>query len=355
MTPEPQRTEISSIGEFEFIRRIEAITSLRVDDANLHEHLIKGIGDDTAVFKPSAGKLQLLTTDALVEGVHFDLTYTSMRHLGWKSMVASISDIAAMGGVPRYAVVTIALPKKISVEMAEEFYRGVTFACKKYSCLVVGGDTAASLSNMMVSVAMTGEAHEAGVRYRSGARPGDFLCVSGHLGGSLAGLKILQREKKMFAESAAPESFRPNLDPYRDVIEKHMMPVPRLDISKIIAGEVAAHAMIDISDGLASEVHHLCAQSGTGAAVWEHNLPVIGATQQVAGEFSESPTEYALFGGEEYELLFALPDAEFEKLARLSNDVTVIGRITEKEKGVLCVRENGEKQPLLPGGWDHFT
>ena len=352
-TPLPKHTDLSSIGEFGLIRRIGELVATRAEDADLSANLIKGIGDDAAVFKTGAGKLQLLTTDSLVEGVHFDLTYTSMKHLGWKSIVASISDIAAMGGLPRYALVALAIPQKISVEMVEEFYQGAAFAGKEHVCLIIGGDTAASLSGMMVTVTITGEVSPEWVRYRSGAKPGDYLCVSGHLGASVAGLKILKREKTRFAESGNGE-FRPKLDPYREVLEKHLMPNPRTDLAKIFAGEIDVNALIDISDGLASEVGHLCAQSNVGAAVWEHNLPLIAATQLVAGEFAESATEYALYGGEEYELLFSISEGEFAKLERLSNDVTVVGRVTEKEQGIRWVKESGEELPLEPGGWNHF-
>jgi thiamine-monophosphate kinase len=347
-------TEISSVGEFALIDRIREIVQVRVDDAHVHENLLLGIDDDAAVYRPTEGMVQLLTTDALVEGIHFDLTYTSMKHLGWKAMTASLSDIAAMGGMPRYATIALSLPQKISVEMVEEFYAGVTFVCKKYSCLIVGGDTTSTKGNMMVSVTLTGEAREPNILYRKGAVAGDYLCVSGHLGGSLAGLKILQREKDRFFKSPDAGSFQSNLEPYAPAIEKHLMPKPRLDLSKILAHDVKTHAMIDISDGLASEVHLLCTAGEVGAEVYEHNLPVEMTTQNIAAEFSESPTTYALFGGEEYELLFTISDKEFAKLEMLTNDVTIIGRITANERVVELVKENGEREALRPGGWNHF-
>lgn len=354
MSTEGQRTEISTVGEFGLIRRISELVAIRVDDSNVHEHLIMGIGDDAAAYKCSPGKVQLLTTDALIEGVHFDLTYTSMQHLGWKAIAASLSDIAAMGGAARYVTITLALPQKTSVEMVEEFYRGAIFACRKYSCLIIGGDTTASLANMMVSVSLSGEADEQKIIYRKGAQVGDYLCVTGHLGGSIAGLKILQREKQRYAAAPAAESFQPDLEPYHEVIEKHLMPKPRLDISRILANDVHVHSMIDISDGLAADVHQLCAAGDVGAAIWEHNLPLLASTQKVASEFSESPTEYALYSGEEYELLFTIGESEFAKLERLTNDVTVIGKIRRKEDGIGYVREQGEEEPLRPAGWVHF-
>lgn len=347
-----EHTEISRIGEVPLIEKIRKLVDFRVDDATIHNQLVAGIGDDAAVFKPTPGRMQLLTTDLLVEGIHFDLTFTSLKHLGWKALAASISDIAAMGGSPRYALVSLCLPQKISVEMIEEFYTGMSFACKKYSLLVAGGDTSASLANMLISVTLSGEAEEEAVVYRSGAKAGDYLCVTGHLGASLAGLKVLQREKQRYRD--APDQFKPNLERYAPALEKHLMPRPRLDLARILTRDVRIHAMIDVSDGLATEVHHLCRESGTGALVYEHNLPVVTVTQGIAAELSQSPTDFALFGGEEYELLFTIDEKEFERLDRLTNDVTIVGRMTEAEKGINLVRENGEQVPLNPGGWDHF-
>jgi thiamine-monophosphate kinase len=347
-------TEIFTIGEVGLIERIKKIVDFHVDDSTLKERLIRGIGDDTAVFKPSPGKVQLFTTDVFVEGIHFDLTFTSMKHVGWKAMVANLSDIAAMGGTPRYAVATISLPKKISVEMVEELYQGIAFACKKYSCMLIGGDTTSTMGNMSIAVALIGEAKEENVIYRSRAKAGDVLCVSGHLGAAHAGLKILQREKHRFQESSNKESFHPNLEPYTTAIEKHLMPKPRFDIARLLTERVQTHSLIDISDGLASEVHRLCTLSGVGAKVHEHNIPIESVTQTVAQEFSEKPTDYLLFGGEEYELLFTMTDEEFYKLESLTPDVTIIGRMTKQEDGIELIQENGEPMALPFGGWDHF-
>ena len=349
-----KQTPISQVGETGLIEHIKTIVTTHAGDESLTAALIKGIGDDTAVFRPSPGKVALMTTDAFVEGVHFDLTFNSFQHLGWKAMAANLSDIASMGGTPRYATVFLSLPAKISVEMIEDFYRGAVSACKKYDCLIVGGDTTASIGNMCINVMLYGEAEEKKLLYRSGAKPGDLLCVTGHLGASHSGLKILQREKRRFVESGADPAFEPNLKLYSLAIEKHLAPKPRLDLSPLLAGEFRAHAMIDISDGLASEVHRLCAAGNVGAAVYEHNLPVDVVTQAVAEEFKEKATDYALYGGEEYELLFTITDELFEKLDAQNSDVTIIGRITKPEDGVTIVRENGESEMLPFGGWDHF-
>jgi thiamine-monophosphate kinase len=347
-------TSISEIGEIALIERIREIVNAPIDDATLKDNLLLGISDDTAVFKPTPGKVSLLTADSFIEGVHFDLTYTSMQHLGYKAMAANLSDIAAMCGAPRYAVVTLSLPAKISVEMVEEFYRGALYACKKYSCLIVGGDTTASIGNMAVTVALTGEADESKVLYRRSAKPGDLLCVTGHLGGSHAGLRVLQREKHRYESAPQKGSFAPSLEAYAPALEKHLMPKPRLDISSIFSTRITANAMIDISDGLASETHRICQASGTGAKVYEHNLPVDGITQKIAGELGEPVTDYALYGGEEYELLFTISDAEFAKLEKISDDVTIIGRIHEHNDGIELIRENGETEALSLRGFEHF-
>lgn len=349
-----QHTDISSIGEFGLIDRIRKIVDIHVDDASLHDNLLMGIADDTAVFRPTPGKVQLFTTDAFVEGIHFDLGFTSFKHLGWKTIVANVSDIAAMGGIPRYATITLSIPKKISVEMIEEFYQSAAFACKKYSCLIIGGDTTTSMANMIISVALTGEADEQYVRYRKDAKPGEYICVTGHLGASVAGLKILKREKERFAKSTASDDFKPNLEPYVEAVERHLMPKPRLDLSRILSKQVKIGAMIDVSDGLASEVHHICKNSNVGAAIYEHNIPLQHITQLIASEFSESPTDYVLYGGEEYELLFTISEGEYEKLEQLTSDVTIIGRVLEKENGIELIREQGEHEPLRFGGWEHF-
>lgn len=345
-----EHTPINKIGEFGLIEKIKSI--VEPENFRIDENLIKGISDDTAVFKTSPGKLQLLTTDAMVEGIHFDLTFTSLQHLGWKAIVTNISDIAAMCGTPRYALVTVAIPQKFSVEMIEDFYKGAVRACKKYDCLIVGGDTTASSGNLVVSVTLFGEADPARVVYRYGAKAGDLICVSGHLGGAHAGLKILLREKENFINNS--EQFSPNLDPYKIALEKYLMPKARMDLVKYFSDSIKINSMIDISDGLASEVHHICKNSGVGAEIWEHNIPVHAITQKIAEEFSDNVVDYALLGGEEYELLFTLSDIEFEKLEKLTPDVTILGRITDAEKGLNLIREGGEVEPLPFGGWEHF-
>jgi len=344
-------SELHEIGEFGLIDQIHKVVDIHPGDASIRANLIKGISDDTAVFRPTQGKVQLFTADAFVEGIHFDLTFVSYRHLGWKAMVANISDIAAMNGIPRYATITVSLPRRVTAGMITELYQGAARACEEYSCLIVGGDTTASLSGLAISVSIIGEAEENRVRYRSGATVGEYICVTGHLGSSIAGLKVLNREKDRYKKTD-PAAFTPNLEPYKPALEKHLMPKPRLDFVKIFTDQVRIGALIDISDGLASEVHHLCKSSGVGATIYEHNIPLVAVTQRIAEEFSERPTDYALFGGEEYELLFTISDSEYQKLSEITNDVTILGRVTEKD--IMLVRENGEQVPLQFGGYDHF-
>ncbi len=345
-----QHTPINKIGEFGLINKIKNIVESGTN--TFDENLVKGISDDTAVFRAASDKLQLLTMDTMVEGIHFDLTFTSLHHLGWKAIVTNISDIVSMCGNPRYAVISISIPQKFSVEMIEDFYKGASQASKKYECVIVGGDTTASSGNLVISVAMYGDVAAENIVYRNGAKVGDLICVSGHLGAAHAGLKVLLKEKEKYLNNS--EEFTPNLEPYKFVLEKYLMPKARMDLIKYFSGSIKVNSMIDISDGLASEVHHICKNSGTGGEVWEHNIPVHMNTQKTAEEFSDDVIEYALFGGEEYELLFTMSDNEYEKLEKVFDDVTILGRISDIEKGINLITEEGEVKPLPFGGWEHF-
>lgn len=338
-------TPIERIGEIDLIEKIKKIVESEYGADELKYHLIKGISDDAAVFKNIPSKVQLFTSDSFVEGIHFDLTFTSMQHLGWKVIAATLSDIAAMGGSPQFVLINLCLTEKISVEMVEEFYRGAVRACKRFSCMIIGGDTTSSTGSVSITVSVLGTAMESKIIYRNGAKVKDLVCVTGHLGAAHAGLKILLREKKQYLEDS--KNFKPNLEPYKIALEKYFVPVPRFDIIKIITDEnIIVNSMIDLSYGLAKEIHKLCRQSGVGLELWEHNIPVESITQKIAQEFSENVVDYQLFGGEEYELLFTLNDREFEKLEKFTNDVTILGRIVEAEKGINFIRENGEIEPL---------
>ncbi len=354
-------TPISSVGEFGLIGKIRAIVDQSPPEGEAYsagEGCLIGIGDDAALFRPRPARSILLTTDVAVEGVHFDLTYTSLRHLGWKAMVANLSDIAAMGGEPQYAVVTIALPAKITVEMVEDLYIGACQACREYGCRIVGGDTSTSLGNMMISVARGGDVAGKPFR-RADAQVGDLLCVSGYVGSAHAGLKILQREKQRFLESKGENDFHPNLEPYKDVIERHLMPRPRFDLARALR-RAGVHAVIDVSDGISSDARRIAESSHVGIEIVEEDLPIHPVAREVAAEFGDSAVDYALFGGEDYELLFTISSEAFQTLQARETigalpGVSVIGRIVDAEEGLTLVNRTGGRRMLPAGGWDHFS
>ena len=344
-------TEISQIGEFGLIGRLNEIVQPYRDS-----FIVKGIGDDAAVYVPAEGKVQVVTTDALIEGVHFDLTFVSMRNLGWKAMGVNLSDLAAMLATPRYALITVAIPRKISVEMMENLYIGIKSACNEFNFSLIGGDTTTTFGNMAISVTMIGEANKDEIPYRSGAKIGDYICVTGTLGLSYAGLKILLREKKKFMEAEHKQNFKPNFEPFLKAIEKHLRPIPRLDIAgKLKDLKVKVNSMIDISDGLSSDLKHICRQSGVGAEIYETSLPVDDLVKKIAKEeFNEDYLMYVLHGGEDYELLFTVSESELKKLNELYNDVKVIGRILDREQGIKLIKEDKSEIDIESGGWDHF-
>jgi len=338
-------TEISQIGEFGLIGRLNEIVQPYRDS-----FIVKGIGDDAAVYVPAEGKVQVVTTDALIEGVHFDLTFVSMRNLGWKAMVVNLSDLAAMLATPRYALITVAIPRKISVEMMENLYIGIKSACNEFNFSLIGGDTTTTFGNMAISVTMIGEANKDEIPYRSGAKIGDYICVTGTLGLSYAGLKILLREKKKFMEAEDKQNFKPNFEPFLKAIEKHLRPIPRLDI----AGKLK-DLKVKVSDGLSSDLKHICRQSGVGAEIYETSLPVDDLVKKIAKEeFNEDYLMYVLHGGEDYELLFTVSESELKKLNELYNDVKVIGRILDREQGIKLIKEDKSEIDIESGGWDHF-
>jgi thiamine-monophosphate kinase len=349
-----KHTPISEIGEFGLIERLKRkCTELRLSK-KITDQIILGIEDDTAVTRPSPGMLQLSTSDLLIEGVHFDLTYTSMKHLGWKLMVANLSDIAAMGGVPLHALITIALPSKISVEMVEELYDGIMQAAETYSCAIIGGDTNTSIGNTMLSATITGEVPDRFLKRRNGAKPGDLICLTGNLGLSHAGLQVLLREKKRYLEAEHGARFETQLEEYTTAVSKHLAPKARFDISMTAAQQVWVHAMIDISDGLASDLRHICNLSNAGALIYEEKIPIKPLVVKIADEFKHSAIQYALFGGEEYELLFTIdPDYEQEIGHRIT-DTSIIGEITEEKGTITLIQNNGAKSTITSGGYEHF-
>lgn len=344
-------TEISEIGEFGLIARINEIIQPYRDSL-----IIKAIGDDAAVYAPVEGKVQVVTTDALIEGVHFDLSFVSMRSLGWKAMVVNLSDLAAMLATPRYALITIAIPRKISVEMIEDLYIGIKLACNEFNFSLIGGDTTTTFGNLAISVTLIGEADRDTIPYRDGAKIGDYICVTGSLGLSYAGLKILLREKKKLIEAEDKQNFKPNFKPFFKAIEKHLRPVPRLDIAyKLRELKVKVNSMIDLSDGLSSDLKHICRQSNVGAEIYETSLPVDDIVKKIAkDEFNEDYLPYVLNGGEDYELLFTVPESELKKLDNLYTDVKVIGRILDREQGIKLIKLDRTEIDIESGGWNHF-
>ena len=335
-------TPISELGEFGLIE--ELTKGLKI----INPETEFGIGDDAAVLDFKNKKV-LITTDLLVEGIHFNLIYTPLKHLGYKSVVVNLSDICAMNGTPKQVTVSIAISSKFSVEALEEFYEGVKLACLKYNVDLIGGDTSSSLTGFMISVTAIGIAEEADIVYRNGAKPTDLICVSGNLGGAFMGLQLLEREKNIFTESP---DFQPDLEGHDFILERQLKPEPRTDIIKSLkeAG-IMPTSMIDISDGLSSELIHICKNSKTGCRIYSDRIPVDIATSNMAEEFNIAAETAALNGGEDYELLFTVPLREFEKI-KLVKDVSIIGNITEISDGLNLVSPDGNFIQITAQGWN---
>ncbi|MDX1420967.1 MAG: thiamine-phosphate kinase [Rubricoccaceae bacterium] len=352
MTPPDSFTPVGQVGEFGLIGRLHDVLAA---DAHAPEALVQGIGDDAAVYRVADGRVHVVTTDALVEGVHFDRTFTPLRYLGWKAIAVNVSDVAAMNASPRYATVALGLPNNVSVEGAEALYGGVREACDRFGLAVVGGDVTAA-PRLTLAVTVIGEADEADVVYRRGAQPGDVLCVTGDLGSAAAGLRVLLAGKQGFEAGGDGETepgAQPNLADFAYVIERQLYPQARLDrVRHWTDRGVRPRALIDVSDGLASEVHHLCRESAVGAVVEAGLLPIHVQTFQAAETVGEAPLSLALYGGEDYELLFALPEREAERLD--PETYAVVGHVVEPEEGVSLRLPEGEVIPLEARGFDHF-
>jgi thiamine-monophosphate kinase len=338
------RTELSELGEFGLIDRLTKDIVPKVSGT------VKGIGDDAAVID-TGGRMLLLSTDLLIEGVHFDLTYMPLKHLGYKAAVVNISDIAAMNGVPKQMTFSIAVSSRFSLEALEELYKGIRLACDQYQVDLVGGDTSSSVTGLLISVTITGEADKEEIVYRSGAMEGDLICVTGDLGGAYAGLLLLEREKQVF--KANPD-MQPELTGYDYVLGRQLKPEARTDIRNLLSGiHVLPTSMIDISDGLASETLHLCKQSGTGCRIFEEKIPVDPETQKLALEFNMIPTVCALSGGEDYELLFTVRQGDYDKIRDISG-ISVIGHMTAPGEGKRLIAPDGTEVQLTAQGWDGF-
>lgn len=338
------RTEISSLGEFGLIRRLSNGIKLQNPES------IKGIGDDAAVIA-AGDQYLLLSTDMLVEGIHFDLSYTPLKHLGYKAVAVNVSDIAAMNGVPKQITVSIALSNRISVEAVDELYEGIKAACESYKVDLVGGDTTASRSGLVISITATGIVDKERITYRNGACPSDLLCVTGDLGSAYLGLQLLEREKQVFLSN--PE-MQPQLEEKDYLVQRQLKPEARTDVvHELRELGVIPTSMIDVSDGLASELLHLCTQSGVGARIMEENLPIDNQTFLATTELNISPLTAALNGGEDYELLFSIKQADYEKIKNLP-DISIIGYCTAEKDAVNLITKSGNSYPLKAQGWEHF-
>ena len=337
-------TEISKLGEFGLIKHLTEKIEL------LQPSTIKGVGDDAAVIAPPAvGEVLLLSTDMMAEGIHFELTYTPLRHLGYKSVAVNVSDVCAMNGEPTQVVVSIAVSNQYSVESLEEIYKGIKYACKEYKVDLVGGDTTSSRSGLVIDVTILGRVKKERVVYRNGAKPGDLLCVSGDLGAAYAGLLLLERARKTVG---ADPSQKPELQGYGYVLQKQLMPRARVDMVELFnASGIVPTSMIDISDGLSSEIHHICEASKTGCLLEELKVPIHEETIKVAQENGVSPSLFALSGGEDYELLFTLNPADYKKIKDPSH-LTIIGEILPSEDGIMLAAKDGKMHPLAIQGWD---
>lgn len=339
-----QRTEISSLGEFGLIDHLTKNIELQ------NASSIVGVGDDGAVID-HFGKQTVISTDLLVEGVHFDLIYTPLKHLGYKSVIANISDIYAMNATPTQLVISLGLSNRFSVEAVDELYEGIYAACEKYGVDLVGGDTTSSQKGLIISITAIGEVTPDTFVKRSTAQKGDLICVSGDLGASYIGLLFLEREKKIYLESPGVQ---PDLEGEAYVVGRLLKPEARKDIIEFLAAQkIQPTSMMDISDGLSSEILHICKQSELGCVLYEEKIPIAEATKQAAFKFELDPTACALSGGEDYELLFTIPQSEYDKLV-LNEQISVVGYMTDAEQGAKLFTKGGSKYPITAQGWNHM-
>lgn len=345
-------TEISTLGEFGLIDHLTADMKMQ------NEATLLGVGDDCAVLKyssdPADNRRVLVTTDMLMEGIHFDLTYTPLKHLGYKAAMVNLSDVYAMNGTPRQLLVSIAVGRRFKVEHLEEFYAGLRLACQRHNVDIVGGDTTSSLTGLAISITCIGEANAADIVYRSGAKNTDLLCVSGNLGAAYMGLQLMEREKRVFeSQKGNPETAaQPDFSGREYLIERFLKPEARRDIiSRLHEAGIRPTAMMDISDGLSSEAMHICKNSQVGCRIYEERIPIDYQTAVTAEEFNFNVYTAALNGGEDYELLFTVPLTDHERVSQLE-DVKVIGHITEAALGSKLITRDGNEFDLRAQGWN---
>lgn len=341
---ETERTEIGDLGEFGLIEHLTKNIELQ------NASSVLGVGDDAAIID-HFGKQTVVTTDLLLEGVHFDLAYTPLKHLGYKSVVVNLSDVYAMNATPTQITVSIGISNRFGLEALDDFYEGVYAACERYGVDLIGGDTTSSQKGFIISVTAIGEVAPDKFVKRSTANKGDLLCVSGDLGAAYVGLLFLEREKKIFMESP---SVQPDLEGESYVIGRLLKPEARKDIIEFFTKEtIVPTAMMDISDGLSSEVLHICKDSQLGCVLYEEKIPVAEDMKKAAFKFEIDPTACALSGGEDYELLFTVPQTEYDKLV-LNEEISVVGYMTDAEQGAHIITKGGGKHPVTAQGWNHL-
>ena len=335
------RTEISTIGEFGLIERLTS------DIKPVNKETVTAVGDDAAILQFSSDEEVLISTDLLMEGIHFDLTYFPLKHLGYKAAMVNFSDIYAMNGTPKQITVSLALSKKFCIEDVEDFYAGVKLACAQHGVDIVGGDTSASLTGLAISITVTGTAPKGTAVKRSTAKETDLICVSGNLGAAYMGLQLLEREKI----ATAGKDIQPDFAGKEYILERQLKPEARRDIIERLREEnIRPTAMIDISDGLSSELMHICKQSSVGCRIYEERIPIDYQTAIMAEELNMNVMTCALNGGEDYELLFTVPIADHEKVAAMK-DIRVIGHIVSESMGNAMITRDGVEMQLLAQGW----
>jgi len=340
-----EKTNLEELGEFGLISHLTKNIKLT------QKSTIKGVGDDAAVLD-YAGKKVLVSTDMLLEGIHFDLAYTPLKHLGYKAVQVNLSDIYAMNGTASQVTVSIGMSSKFPLEAIEELYEGIYLACDNYNVDLIGGDTTASKQGLVISVTVLGYADEKDIVYRNQAEEGDLICVSGDLGGAYTGLQLLEREKLVYLENP---HIQPDLEGKDYIVERQLKPEARKDIIDLLKElDVKPTAMIDVSDGLASEILHICKQSDKGCNLYEEKIPIDPMTYETAREFGLDPTVCALSGGEDYELLFTVKQADYDKI-KFKLDFTIIGYITEPSAGCNLITKSNNVHALKAQGWNAFV
>ncbi len=339
-----KRTDIGTLGEFGLIDH------LAKNNVQYNASTLKSIGDDAAVIDNN-GLLTVVTTDAMVEGIHFDLIYTPLKHLGYKAVVSNLSDIYAMNAIPKHITVSLAISNRFSVEALEEFYSGIYAACKAYGVDLIGGDTCSSNKGMFISITAIGQGEKEKLCYRNTAKVGDLICVTGNLGASFVGLQLLERERQIYLSNPGVQ---PDLEEQKYVIGRQLKPEARRDMIEAFAkNNLVPTSMIDISDGLASELFHICKQSNVGAIVEESGVPIHPETELLAIKFKLDPITCALSGGEDYELLFTIDPKDLDKVKYLP-DIYIMGEIVERKEGVKLHTKGGNIHDIKAQGWLHF-